>query len=228
MVKDGISIFMVDATGKHQAVTHDLNLTKFRALSDLPVTGCHNPKLPRNSVILPQGTADAKAAARITTWIAKSDISAPKPLSPDVLELEHFDDCVNVLATSHALRIKRDARGDQLRDAIYAYIKQGPLSFNEFAMVVDYLHYDVGLVKTAKHAVMFSKAKGGARTPPEMGRIEAFAREWGFWGEMVGIEKEIFGGMEERERRDQADAAAAAARRGRRGGPGGPGFTVVR
>ncbi|KAK5112888.1 hypothetical protein LTR85_011115 [Meristemomyces frigidus] len=219
---DGISVFIVDESGKHQSVTHNLNLTKFRALCDLPVTGCNNPKLPKNSVILPQGTADQKAAARITTWIATSDLTKPKPLSPDVLKLEKFDDMVNVLATSHVFRIKRDIRGNELRDRIYEYIKQGPLSFDEFAMVCDYLHFDVGLVKTAMHAVMFNKAKGGARIPPDMAKIEAFCKQHDIWDEILAIEDDITYGMEKRNRQDEEKAEARRERRARTN------FTTIR
>ena len=169
----------------------------------MPFGGTNDKRIGKNSVILNKTTADGKAAARITSWIAQNDINDPKPLSLDVLKLETFDDCVNVLATSNAMRIKRERRGDELRDAVYAYIKQGPLSFDEFAMVFDYLSYDYGLVKTAMHAVMFAKSKGSARVPPEMDRIEAFCKKHGVWGEMLEIERMIVKGMVEKDAADK-------------------------
>lgn len=216
MFKDVISVYMVDANGATQNITHNLSLANFRALCDLPVKGSDDPKLPKNSVTLPKGTANAQAAARITTWIASNDISNPKPLGPDVLKLEQFDDMVSVLATANAFRIKRHIRGDELRTAIYEYIKQGPLSFDEFAMVFDYLRFDTGLVKTAMHAVMFSKSKGGHRIPPDMAKIEVFCKQQGVWDEMLAIEEHITYGMEEKDRQDQEAAEARRQRKGRR------------
>ena len=109
MTSNGVSVYVItNNAGSHKPVTHDLSPTKLAFFSDMPVGGANNQRIAAKSVILNKTTADGKAAARITSWIAQNDIENPKPMSPNVLNLETFDDCVNVLATSNAMHIKRE------------------------------------------------------------------------------------------------------------------------
>ena len=58
-------------------------------------------------------------------------------------------------------------------------------------VIVEQLDFDTGLVKTAKHTVMYRKTKGAGWVLPEMDKIEAWCKQQGFWREMVEIEAEV-------------------------------------
>lgn len=132
-----------------------------------------------------------KAATRIITWITTNDINNPKRLNPDNLDIEEFDDLVNVYAAAGAMQIKRQFRGDELHNTIYEYIKSSPLSYDEFAMIFDFLRFDFGLVKTAMHQVIFGKIKGGLKCPPELNKIKRFCENHSVWENMMVIEAQI-------------------------------------
>ena len=109
-------------------------------------------------------------------------------------------------ATAYAFRLKREYRGDDLRNSVYDYMHQGSLTADEFAMLVEWLAFDGGLVKTAVHEVMFRYSKGGKYVPPEMASIEAYAKRVGIWEMMVIVGKGIKAKMDEKDRRDAAKA----------------------
>ncbi|TKA82539.1 hypothetical protein B0A55_02277 [Friedmanniomyces simplex] len=168
---------------------------------------------PKKSVTLAQGIADGKAVARIGTWIEMNDLNTPTQLTLAALNLEFFTDIVLTYATSHALRLKRQLRGDDIRTSLYDYIHQGNFTCDEFAMIVEFLALDGGLVKTAVHETMFRACKGGVFVPKEMGRIEEYAKQVGMWEEMASVGVEIRAKMEERNRQDAEMAKWAGVRR---------------
>ncbi|KAK5675260.1 hypothetical protein LTS10_012021 [Elasticomyces elasticus] len=159
-------------------------------------------RLPKYLVTLARGAADGKALARVTTWIETNDIEEPKQMTLAGLKLERFDDIVLTYATGYAMRLKRDLRGDDLRNALYDYLHQGSLTHDEFAMLVEWLPFDGGLIKTAMHQAMFRSCKGGTFVPSDMAKIEEYAKRVGMWDEMLAAKAEIKAKMEERDRRD--------------------------
>lgn len=200
-------VYLTLGNSNFKNVAKDMNRARLMHFSDLAAVQLKNgtpgnPCLPKNAVTLPKGAADERAAARVTTWIATNDMKSPKQLTLAGLNLEHFDTIVYTYATAYAFRLKRELRGDDLRNAIYDYMHQGILTHDEFAMIVEWLAFDGGLVKTAMHEIMFRKCKGGVHMPPDMGKIEAYCKAVGMWKQMEEVGKEIGAKMEEKDRRD--------------------------
>lgn len=199
------------------------------AAAQLAPGGPMDRRLPKGAVTLAFYAVDDKALARVNTWIETNNIKEPKQLtlagkSPFIflehtsfrkptltsgLKIEAFDDVVLTYATGYAFRLKRELRGDDLRNAIYDYIHQGNLTCDEFVMIVEWLAFDGGLVKTAVHEVMFRFCKGGVVVPREMEQIERYARRVGMWEEMVQVKQDIRRKMLQR---DQREAEAARLR----------------
>ncbi|KAK0861596.1 hypothetical protein LTR48_006316 [Friedmanniomyces endolithicus] len=155
----------------------------------------------RNSITFGKGVADGKAIARIGTWMETNSIKDPQQLTLASLNIEYFDDVVLTYAATYVLRLKRELRGDDVRNAIHSYIHQGNLTCDEFVAIVEWLAFDRGLVKTAVHQTMFRACKGGMFVPKEMGLIEEYAKEVGMWEEMQKVGEEIWVKMEERDHR---------------------------
>ena len=199
-----ISIYVTDENHVPKLVAKGLDKAKLIAFSGFAAEHLSNKagRVARNSVTLVKAVADADATARIMQWIANNDATNPKPMTLDDLQLECFDEIVAVHYTSNTLFINRDVRGNAVRDAIYDYTKQGALTVEEFATIVERLRFDVGLVKTAKHMVMYGKAKGGLNVPPDMARIESYCRKNGLWAEMCEIEREILSKMGQKNAED--------------------------
>ena len=157
--------------------TKDIRNDIFQAFTTLRPIG-------PNGLFAASGYVDIKSAAIIITWLEENSLTDPKPLT--IEGVETFDKLVALHNATHTFRLERNRRGDDLHNAVYDYIKQGPLSFDEFAMIVDYLSFDYGLTKTAMHQTMLHLAKGGV---PEMEKIKAFCVKNGLWEEMEEIQK---------------------------------------
>ena len=136
-------------------------------------------------------SADIEAGRKICKWIADNNVSKPEPLTVDILGLEAFDECVWVYKTAHGFGLRREHRGNNIRDEIYDYIKQSALRFDEFAMIVEQLDFDTGIVKTAKHMIMYREVQGGVHRAPEINKIMDYCKHVGIWEEMLAIKKEI-------------------------------------
>ena len=78
-------------------------------------------------------------------------------------------------------------------------------------VIVEQLDFDTGLVKTAKHTVMYRKTKGAGWVPPEMDKIESWCKQQGFWKEMVEIEKDVKQKLAAQQVADTQAAATKAA-----------------
>jgi len=138
-------------------------------------------------------------------------MSKPIQLTIAALNIHTLETIVETYATAYAFRIPRHLRGDDLRDAIYKYMHQGYLTAAEFAMIVEWLGFDGGLVKTAKNVVMDRLCKGGKAVLPEMGKIEEYAERMGLWEGAEGMEaigENIKAGMAENDRKDAEGAQA--------------------
>ncbi|TKA40649.1 hypothetical protein B0A54_09110 [Friedmanniomyces endolithicus] len=147
-----------------------------------------------------------------------SDLAAAQPKehsTPESSHIEYFDDVILTYAATYVLRLKRELRGDDVRNAIHSYIHQGNLTCDEFVAIVEWLAFDRGLVRTAVHQTMFRACKGGIFVPKEMDLIEAYAKEVGMWEGMQQVGVEIWAKMEERDRRIAEAARATGARHGR-------------
>ena len=78
-------------------------------------------------------------------------------------------------------------------------------------MIVEWLGFDGGLVKTAKNVVMDRLCKGGKAVLPEMRKIEEYAKRMGLWEGAKGMEaigENIKAGMAENDRKDAEGAQA--------------------
>lgn len=181
-------------------------LIKFSVIAEscMRQGGAQDPKFPSGSVVIAKGLADAESAVRIMEWIDNNDMENPKPLTLEVLKIDQFDDVVNIYRTAHALALRREHRGDDVRDAIYDYVQSTPLAFDEFARVMEHLAFDTGITKTTMHRVMWGKLKGGAFACPEMQLIEQYAQQTGLWEKMVEIEEEIAAKLKWKEDQQQA------------------------
>ncbi|KAK3117719.1 hypothetical protein LTR53_000648 [Teratosphaeriaceae sp. CCFEE 6253] len=182
------------------------------AAAQLTSGGPLDRRIPKGAVTLARGAAEGAAAARVAAWMEANDTSDPTQLTLAGLHLEHFDEIVYTYATAYAFRLKRELRGDDLRNAIYDYMHQGNLRHDEFAMIVEWLAFDGGLVKTAIHEAMFRCCKGDRYVPPDMAKIKAYAKRVGLWEEMSQVRQEIKAKMDEKDRHDEKGAVARLAR----------------
>ncbi|KAK3643746.1 hypothetical protein LTR56_010052 [Elasticomyces elasticus] len=206
MDSTSVNVYITSIEGYHR-IAAKVDRSKLIHFSELAASQLKNgtpidQRLPKYSVTLARGAADGKALARVTTWIETNDIQEPKQMTLAGLKLERFDDIVLTYATGYAMRLKRDLRGDDLRNALYDYLHQGSLTHDEFAMLVEWLPFDGGLIKTAVHQAMFRGCKGGTFVPPDMAKIEEYAKRVGMWEEMLAAKVEIRAKMDERDRRD--------------------------
>lgn len=206
-----VDIYLIEASGNLKIIAKGFDKARLIHFSDLATVqlkegGPKDPRVPKGAVCLHKGTAEEKAAARIIKWIARFDPGEPKQLTLASLGVDEFDQILYTYATANAFRLKRELRGDDIRDAIYEYIHQGAMRFDEFAMVVEWLAFDRGLVKTAIHDVMHRYCKGGVHTVPEMDKVEKYAKEAGMWKGMLEVAEQIKVKMAEKDAADAADA----------------------
>ena len=209
-----VEVIVLDGNTRRPLLANGVNKSKLMHFSDL-AKGQLKPDAirgrgwPSHGFILVKdqrlgdGHFDEDAARVLLKWIDGNDIEKPKQLTRGVLEPDMpgtdkgatFKNGVNLYATAHALRIPRQLRGDNVHDSIYLYIKDAPLRFDEFAQVIEMLAFDEGMVKTAKHNVMFKHVKGGAQETPDFKRIQDYCVNVGIWDQMLAIESEIRGRM---------------------------------
>ncbi|KAK4945912.1 hypothetical protein LTR10_015005 [Elasticomyces elasticus] len=167
MDSTSVNVYITGIEGYHR-IAAKVDRTKLIHFSELAASQLKSgtttdQRLPKHSVTLAKGAADGKALARVTTWIETNDIKEPKQMTLTGLKLERFDDIVLTYATGYAMRLKRDLRGDDLRNAF---------------------------------------CKGGTFVPPDMAKIEEYAKRVGMWDEMLATKAEIKAKMDERDRRD--------------------------
>ncbi|KAK0262777.1 hypothetical protein LTS09_002752 [Friedmanniomyces endolithicus] len=214
------NIYTIDDNDEHKLAAR-VDHAKLAFFSDLAAAQPKEHSTPessrslRNSITFGKGVADGKAIARIGTWIETNSIKDPQQLTLAGLDIEYFDDVILTYAATYVLRLKRELRGDDVRNAIHSYIHQGNLTCDEFVAIVEWLAFDRGLVRTAVHQTMFRACKGGIFVPKEMDLIEAYAKEVGMWEGMQQVGVEIWAKMEERDRRIAEAARATGARHGR-------------
>ncbi|EMC90871.1 hypothetical protein BAUCODRAFT_152854 [Baudoinia panamericana UAMH 10762] len=192
MAFSGITIYLVEAEGNYKKLGSNLDRVKLVTLSDLAAEqlegkASKDPRNLKNSVTLFKG-------------------NNPKHLSLKGLGIEEFNDVVFTYATAYAFKLKREYRGDDLRNAIYDYMHQGSLTWQEFSMIEELLGWDGGLVKTARHEVIFRWCKGGTYIPPDMEKILEYAEKAGFKDELMRIKVEMQKGMRARDERDARKA----------------------
>ncbi|KAK0862450.1 hypothetical protein LTS02_007209 [Friedmanniomyces endolithicus] len=213
-------IYIIDDNDEHKLAA-TVDHAKLAFFSDLAAaqpkrhTTPYSSRSSKNSITFGNGVADGKAIARIGNWIETNSIKDPQQLTLACLDIEYFDDVILTYAATYVLRLKRELRGDDVRNAVHAYIHQGNLTCDEFVAIVEWLSFDRGLVKTAVHQTMFRACKGGIFVPKEMGLIEAYAKEVGMWEEMQKVGEDIWAKMEGRERRIAGAARAPRVRHGR-------------
>ncbi|KAK0269588.1 hypothetical protein LTR35_014701 [Friedmanniomyces endolithicus] len=214
------NMYIVDDDNEHKLAA-SVDHAKLAFFSDLAAaqpkghTTPESSRSPKNSMTFGKGVADSKAIARIGTWIETNSIKDPQQLTLASLDIECFDDVILTYAATYVLRLKRELRGDDVRNAIHSYIHQGNLTCDEFVAIVEWLGFDRGLVKTVVHQTMFRACMGGIFVPKEMDLIEAYAKEVGMWEGMQQVGVEIWAKMEERDRRIAEAARATGARHGR-------------
>ena len=142
MFRQTNTIQIIKPDGYVQVSPSSLTRAKLTAFSDLATQqlergAAKSSKVPRGNgkatVTISTDLAHTESAKKILQWIAGNDVTNPKKLTPDALRIECFDEAVWIYRTANSLRIKRDLRGDEIRDGISEYIKQGALRFDEFA-----------------------------------------------------------------------------------------------
>lgn len=189
------------------------NLTreKFCAFSYLARTDfAVNKDGTRKKSLIIDDDLNAAAAAKVLKWVNNNGTATttkPREMTVEELEVDEFDQAVYVYQASRALGICHILRGESFPRHIYNYVKQTPLRADEFAMVIELLAFDVGLCKTAKHCTLFTCAKYGAESLPDMVGIATYCEENGFWEEMEAITKQIQEGMAKQKKEDEKEAA---------------------
>ncbi|KAI7296519.1 hypothetical protein KC352_g185, partial [Hortaea werneckii] len=134
-------------------------------------------------LILPRGAVESTAAARITTWIASNSLTTPIQMTLENTNITTFEQLVYTLAASNAFQVPRYLRGDGLRDALYEYLHQGAISLSEFAMLVEVMPWDLSIINTAMHCIMYGACRGQKLQPLEYDLIVAYAKRVGLWGD---------------------------------------------
>ncbi|KAI7498554.1 hypothetical protein KC367_g4983 [Hortaea werneckii] len=180
-----VAVFLIDDDGTTKIVTPQLNKAKLlhfsgRATKELAKGGSHD-KRNKHALTLPPGSVESTAAARITTWIASNSLTTPIQMTLQNTNITTFEQLVYTLAASNAFQVPRYLRGDGLRDALYEYLHQGAISLLEFAMLVEVMPWDLSIINTAMHCIMYGTCRGPKFQPPEYEPIVAYAKRVGLW-----------------------------------------------
>ncbi|GAB7366873.1 hypothetical protein MBLNU230_g1235t1 [Neophaeotheca triangularis] len=151
---------------------------------------------PANTLMLNYRWIDLSSAAIITKWLSDQTLGEPKPLTLQYCEGNdglgpRFDDCLLLCMTSHAFSLDVARRGNEIRDALYDYIRDTPLILSEFAMIMECGSFDPSFVSSAKNQVMHRQLKGGVHACPEFEEIKEYCVANGLWPEMLRIEEGI-------------------------------------
>ncbi|KAI6859338.1 hypothetical protein KC338_g6054 [Hortaea werneckii] len=185
-----VAVFFIDDDGTTKIVAPQLNKKKLLHFSGLAAKqlakGGPHDKRNKHALTLPRGAVESTAAARITTWIASNSLIAPNQMTLENTDITTFEHLVYTLAACNAFTIPRYLRGDGLRDALYEYLHQGAISLSEFAMLVEVLPWDLSIINTAMHCIMYGVCRGPRSTPPEYDLIVAYAKGVGLWGDRKG------------------------------------------
>ncbi|KAK3670442.1 hypothetical protein LTR78_009683 [Recurvomyces mirabilis] len=204
-----ITVYVQGPDSTYQAVAHSIpaiNLTVATGLARAQLGGEEN-KITR--LILPSTITNIETAKRVCAWLKTNDPKDWRPVTIGELQISDFNDLVIVYATAYAMFIDPEKRGNELRQEIVDYIHASPLTRDEFVMILEVLHFDVGLAYTAKNQIMHLCVKGKrvqsstkrsvVFTTPEMDQIEAYCKEKGLWCEMEDLEAKIRAKMTARE-----------------------------
>ncbi|KAI7213923.1 hypothetical protein KC333_g6306 [Hortaea werneckii] len=186
-----VAVFFIDDDGTTKIITPQLDKEKLLhfsglATKQLATGGSHNKRINKHALTLPPRSVESTAAARITTWIADNSLTTPVQMTLENTKITTFEQLVYTLAASNAFQIPRYLRGDGLRDALYEYLHQSAVSLSEFAMLVEILPWDLSIINTAVHCVMYGASRGPGFQPPEYELIVAYAKRVGMWEDRKG------------------------------------------
>ncbi|KAI7085368.1 hypothetical protein KC356_g5931 [Hortaea werneckii] len=186
-MSSSVAVFFIDEDGTTKVVTPHLNKEKLLHFSGLATKqlakGSSHDKHNKHALTLPPGSVESTAAARITTWIAGNSLTTPVQMTLENTNIAAFEQLVYTLAASNAFQVPRYLRGDGLRDALYEYLHQGAVSLSEFAMLVEVMPWDLSIINTAMHCIMYGACRGPKFQPPEYDLIVAYAKRVGLWGD---------------------------------------------
>lgn len=213
-----VAVFLINDDGTTKIITPQLDKEKLLRFSGLAAKqlvkgGSNDKRINKHALTLPRGSIESTAAARITTWIARNSLTAPVQMTLENTKITTFEELVYTLAASNALQIPRYLRGDGLRDALYEYLHQGAVTLSEFAMLVEVLPWDLSIINTAKHCIMYGACRGLKFQAPEYDLIVAYAKRVGLWEDSKGQRgmRSIGNAIGAQMRGRQAESAAAAA-----------------
>ncbi|KAI7277235.1 hypothetical protein KC345_g6746 [Hortaea werneckii] len=185
-MSSNVAVFLIDDDGTTKIVAPQLNKEKllhFSGLASKQLTeGGSHDKRNKHALVLPRGSVESAAAARITTWIASNSLTTPVQMTLENTGITTFEHLVYTLAATNAFQIPRYLRGDGLRDALYDYLHQGAISLSEFAMLVEILPWDLSIINTAMHCVMYGDCRGPKHTPPRVSAHRGLCEGCGFVG----------------------------------------------
>lgn len=100
-----------------------------------------------------------EAARFVTAWIvSEADKKHPNPLPCP----HDFESAVYVHHAAKVFNIVREVRGELVRGNLLWYMRELPLTCSEFAMCVEQVPWDLGLVRLAKQSVI---AAGKGKVP---------------------------------------------------------------
>ncbi|KAI7488420.1 hypothetical protein KC351_g1978 [Hortaea werneckii] len=189
-MSSSVAVFFIDDDGTTKIVAPQLNKEKLLHFSGLATKqlakGGSHDKRNKHALTLPRGAVKSTAAARITTWIAGNSLTTPVQMTLENTNITTFENLVYTLAATNAFQIPRYLRGDGLRDALHEYLHQGAISLSEFAMLVEVLPWDLSLINTAMHCIMYGACRGPKLTPPDYELIVDYAKNVGLWGDRKG------------------------------------------
>lgn len=163
-------------------------------------------------LLLKESDIDYYALKWILDWVEKYNIKKSavgqemrtsaihSPLSNPSDPNPHIDisDVVKIQAASYYLRINPFIKGDDLKNAVYSYIKEKPLTADDFLMILEWLPFHKkDLIKTAIHQCAHQKVFGPR--PEDIEKIEEIAGQFGYLEEMKALEA---GFVKTKERQD--------------------------
>ncbi|KAF2764569.1 hypothetical protein EJ03DRAFT_339686 [Teratosphaeria nubilosa] len=185
---NGVDVYLRSTDGSMEHVIANIDLDLIQKFSSMQPVVPRDPRLPGKLTVITRKYADPYMARRIASWIQLCDAEGYRPLTPDFLGIETFDKLLEAYVTCWALRIRIGLRGDEIIEAIEQYIRQGPLSFDEFAMIMEYLQFDGKRQDMAKKAVMQTEDEHGMPfIVPQLAEIEAWAKDQGYWEDMIRL-----------------------------------------
>lgn len=204
MSADGVKTYLGWATDKNKLALFSragdrlINPEKYNKHGQLRggkgQSGAPRRALPKDElIVIPK--VDKRAAEIILKWMNDNSITNPKQfeLSFELFGRETipFDVAINVHRAGHAFDLKHETRGQVVRNAIFAYLRDAPrITPDDFKHCMEAASFDGGVTSSMMSQVMWRCVKQ-EMSEADMEGIKQYCRETDRYEGMARIGQEV-------------------------------------